>query len=300
VRRIGILLSLVGTLTLAVLTVNSGDWQEPIQPLLTAQVEWLVAALVVALSVEIVKTLRWQLLLGVEPERLSGLLALVLTARLLNALAPLRTGDIWRIGSVARAERRHLLTAGGSVFAEKVLDGVALGSLSVAALGSADSAPLPLLVAAGLLVGWGLALAAGRWSDGRAGLGRWTAELRHLRSFRVLAGAAVLTAAGVGLGLLVNLLVLRALSLPSGVMIGLIMLLAGYAVGAVPAGPGALGVFELAVATPLMAVGLTPAASVAAALTLHLVLLATVGVGGLLAVPLGWWEQHSTSSAIST
>jgi hypothetical protein len=65
------------------------------------------------------------------------------------------------------------------------------------------------------------------------------------------------------------------------------MLLAGYAVGLVPSGPAQVGVFELAVAAPLAAVGLAMPAAVTAALGLHLVLLAMLALGGLLALPLG-------------
>ena len=90
-----------------------------------------------------------------------------------------------------------------------------------------------------------------------------------------------------GFGLLVNLLVLYALGLPVTLTAGLVMLLAGYAVGLVPSGPAQIGVFELAVAAPLTVVGLAMPTAVTAALGLHLVLLAMLALGGLLALPLG-------------
>src|SRR5205823_913842 len=111
---------------------------------------------------------------------------------------------------------------------------------------------------------------------------------------RALAGG--LTVAALGLGVLVNLLVLRALDLPGSLPVGLIMLVSAYAAGVLPGAPGRPGIFELAVATPLMAHGLAAPASLAAALGLHLVLLATLVAGGVLALPLGAFGQPTRSA----
>src|SRR5947207_8850722 len=125
-RRLGILLSAASLAALMAALANT-DLGELVRPLAMAQWEWLGAALVLALTVEVAKTVRWQLLLGVDLARLPQLLALVFSARLLNAFMPFRAGDVWRIAFVARVERRHLVMAGGSVAAEKLIDGAALG-----------------------------------------------------------------------------------------------------------------------------------------------------------------------------
>lgn len=297
--RIGMIVSLLATLGLVALLAKT-DWQELIRPLLAAEPGWLLAALVTQLAVEVVKTLRWQLLLGLPAAALPELLAQVLGARLLNALAPLRAGDVWRVAFVARTQHRPLVTVGGSVLAEKLLDGAGLGALGLALLGSAGSDLVPALLLAAIALGGVVRVVGPRRPAGSpAWLERWTAELRHLGRPPVLLGVVALTVAGLGLGLLVNLLVLRGLALPSGLTAGATMLLAGYAVGVLPAGPGQLGLFELAVASPLVAAGFSPGQAVAAALALHLVLLATLALGGLLALPLGLLEQPQRRGAVA-
>ncbi|MBI4492099.1 MAG: flippase-like domain-containing protein [Chloroflexi bacterium] len=290
VRWMGVLLSLLALVALAALLGSAGDlagrssWRELVEPLVGASIGWLALAVALVLVVEVVKTVRWQLLLGVGFATLPSLLSVVLTSRLLNALAPLRAGDVWRVASAARAEGRPLLAAGSSVIVEKALDAAVLGGLSLALLWpSGVQAPLALALAAGL----GLALVLGPRLGKPARLPRWLDGVRHLRDGRVLAGAATLTLASLGLGLLANLAVLRALGLAVELAPGLVMLVAAYAAGLVPGAPGRLGVFELAVAAPLAAAGLSPGASVAAALALHVVLLASLALGGLLALPLG-------------
>src|SRR5689334_22104873 len=94
---------------------------------LSPSTDWrqLAVAIGLALSVEVVKTVRWRGLLGAPFAILPRLLTLVFGSRLLNALAPLRAGDVWRVAG-ARAERSPLVIAGGSVVVEKILDGAAL------------------------------------------------------------------------------------------------------------------------------------------------------------------------------
>jgi uncharacterized membrane protein YbhN (UPF0104 family) len=65
------------------------------------------------------------------------------------------------------------------------------------------------------------------------------------------------------------------------------MLVAGYAAGLFPSGPAQLGVFEVTVAAPLVAAGFSYPTAFSAAVTLHLVLLVMLGVGGAAAVLLG-------------
>ncbi len=289
-RQVGIVLSLVCMALLLPVLVHA-DWREVSRPLGEAQWQWLACAVALAVAVEVAKTVRWQLLLGVEPGRLPQLLALVFNARVLNALAPLRAGDVWRVVFAARIEGRHLVTVGGSVMVEKLLDAAALACLGLVVLGSVGP-DLPRTAVAGLalLVCLGIVVAR-RWHPLSPWLRQRAADFRHLRGGLVLLGASALTVIGLGLGLLVNLFVLQALDIPMSLTLGAIMLLSGYAAGLVPSAPGGLGVFELAVSTPLLALGLSPAAALAAAVGLHLVLFATLAVGGLCVLPLGLLQQ---------
>ncbi|HEX2987836.1 MAG TPA: lysylphosphatidylglycerol synthase domain-containing protein, partial [Chloroflexota bacterium] len=120
---------------------------------------------------------------------------------------------------------------------------------------------------------------------GRARFAHWAAGTGHLKDPRILVSVMALTVVGLGLGLVVNLAVLQALDLPAGTAIVLTVLVSGYAAGLLPAGPGQLGVFELAISAPLMAQGFPPASAVAAALTLHLVMLTMLLLGGALSMP---------------
>jgi GT2 family glycosyltransferase/uncharacterized membrane protein YbhN (UPF0104 family) len=284
-RWAGGVLTLASLATLGLL-VSRSDWQQLIRPLADARPEWLIAAIVLAFAVEVAKTVRWQLLLGLSFGDLPRLLALVFTARLLNILAPLRAGDLWRVASATASEGQPVLIAGGSVVAEKVLDGVALaaGGILLIWLPGHDEGWI-LLPSLALIALVTLAIGLGARMGSRTRFARWTAGTGHLKDPRLLVSMMALTVVGLGLGLAVNLAVLRALDLPAGTAIILTVLVSGYAAGLLPAGPGQLGVFELALSAPLMARGFPPTSAVAAALTLHLVMLTMLLLGGALSMP---------------
>lgn len=285
-RWVGALLSL-GAVGLLALILSRGEWAEPLERLSGVRPLWLVLALLLGLGVEVAKALRWQLLLGAEAAALPGLLATLLGSRVMNALAPLRAGDLWRVASAAGGEGRPLAVAGGSVVVEKLLDGCILGLAGLALVwsGAPDFPAGPLLPAVALA---GLAAAAAlavRKGVG-AGLLRRSGAPELWGRRRVLPGALGLSVAGMGLGLAVNLAVLEALGQPVGLAPGTAMLVSAYAVGLVPALPGQIGVFELAVSAALMGVGFPAPSAVTASLALHLVLLALLALGGVLALPL--------------
>jgi uncharacterized membrane protein YbhN (UPF0104 family) len=295
--RTGALCSLAAVVALAVLLART-DWRAMVEPLATIAPAPFLAAIALALGVEVVKTVRWQLLLGAPLTALPRLLGVVFTGRLLNVLAPLRAGDVWRVAAAAYGEQRPLVAAGGSVLVEKVLDGAGLAAISVFLLWDRSSASLVALV-----LGLGLVVALAALPLVERRLGRQTllrhgaAALAYLRNWRLLARVVALTGAGLALGTLVNLTVLRALDLPSSVQWGLVMLVAGYAAGLIPSGPAQLGVFELAVATPLSAAGLDYPVAVTAALALHLVLLLMLAVGGLVGLLLAAWSATRRPTA---
>jgi uncharacterized membrane protein YbhN (UPF0104 family) len=207
----------------------------------------------------------------------------------LNALGPLRAGDVYRVAATARREERRLLAVGAALAAEKALDAAALALIAAVVLGVASVrlgwlAPLGMIVLAG-----GALLALRRL---RRDLWVWLvarlAALQHLREPSTIAAVALATAAGMSAGLAANLAILLAVGLPVDPVGGTAMLVAGYAAGAVTALPGQLGVFEVAVLSALGAVGYEAGPALAAALLLHGVLLAMLGVGGLLLPTLVW------------
>jgi glycosyltransferase 2 family protein len=276
----------VSALAVAVLAVliARADWAEMIRSLAAANPLMLGLAIALALTVEVSKGARWLLLLGLDGRVFPRLLAVLLSGRVLNAVAPLRAGDVWRIASVAAREERPVALVAGSVMVEKLLDGSALALCGILLLGSKGLEIAGIreaaLAGAVLLAAVLLAVYAGR-RVGRHRLERWIGSATHLRDMRVMAGVLALTLAGMGLGVAVNLVALGALGLPVDAVAGAIMLLSVYALALVPSGPGQVGVFELGVSTALMGAGMPAGAAVAAAVGLHLILLGTLAIGGL-------------------
>ena len=268
------------------------DWPGLLAPLRQARLDLLLLALLAALLVELAKATRWLLLLRPPRPPLRPVLGLLLAARLLNLVAPLRAGDAWRLIVATRSPGRSVLPVGGSLLVEKALDGGALLLFGLLVLGQllADTPTrLTIAVSATLLL-IGLLTRHRAWPPW---LGRAAVELDYFRGSALLFVAAALTAAGLALGLAANLLVLAALGFTPDPVAATGMLLAGYATALIPAPPGQLGVYELAVSSPLIALGHPPSAALAAALTLHVIVLVNVAVGGLLAIPLRGWNPSA-------
>jgi uncharacterized membrane protein YbhN (UPF0104 family) len=284
VRWLGLAVS-AAAICLLLFVILSADWQAVLVPLAGAEPAWLAGAVALALLVQLLKGLRWAMLLSAGAGELPRLLALILSGQLLNALAPVRAGDLWRVFAATRTGRRGLVPSGAALVLEKILDGAGLTLIGLLTVGSLGADRWWPLLGGGLIVALGLMMIQLRrgsdWSDRLLG---YATELRHLRQPGALLAVLSLTTAGLGLGLVANLLVLQALGLPPSLQVGALMLLGGYAGGLLPAGPGQLGVFELAVAAPLLASGLSRASAVTAAVALHLVILVSLLLGGVLAL----------------
>jgi uncharacterized membrane protein YbhN (UPF0104 family) len=259
---------------------------------------------VLHLASELLRAVRWLLLLDLPRQALPEVIGLLLGSRLLNALTPLRAGDVWRTLYAVGAQGRAAATSGGALLVEKLLDAGGLGLVTLLAFGG-QAAGWPWLVA--LVVGTLAAVLLTRHvptSRLPPWLRRGLVELAHLRGRRIQGQMALLTAGGLALGLSVNLAVLAALGLAPNALHATLMMLAGYAAAVVPSPPASLGVFEAAVALPLTASGLDPGHALAAAILVHLVLLIALALGGLLALGLGLWQpgarpRHDASAPTS-
>ena len=282
---LGLLLS-AAALAVLIWILAGSDWTETAAILGQTDVGWLAMAVLIALCVPVAKTVRWRLLLGAEAP-LSWLFSLVVRARLLNAVVPLRAGDVWRVVETARTPRLGAVRALGSVAIDKMFDGAAIACLGALVVGWAGYAPALAVLAA--LVVWVVVVRGRVRLPGRR-LTRWAEEWTvwsgRLHGWPILVGALITTALGMALGLLANLAVLMALRFPVEVPTALAMLVAGYAAGAVPAVPGRFGVFEAAVAAPLVAMGVAGSEAVAVAIVLHTVVLADAALGALIGVAL--------------
>ena len=295
---VGWIVSLLA-IVLLVATFSQIEWGDVQRAFAAVQLGWLVPALVCALVVELAKTARWRLLLGASAPRYAECLAVVLASRVLNSLTPFRAGDVWRVATASNSKARSVLHAGGALGIEKAFDALGLGVLVAGLLtfgrGSGSWSPAASIGAVGLISLIGLGSMVLLVRSGWVGLvgDERRAKLQPLRDELSMLGiglswrATVLTALGIGAGLAVNLAALTALGLPGGLGAATAMLLAGYAAGLVPAGPGQIGVYEVAVAAPLMAGGLARPDALAAAIAVHAVLVVTLLVGGVIALGLG-------------
>src|SRR5262245_34772708 len=119
-------------------------------------------ALAVLASVELAKTMRWRTLFGaVRPPFVACLRALV-AGQLTNALAPLRAGEVVRLGVIA-AQGGAVVPATAALATAKTIDALCLAAIASAVVGTAvaGGTATGLAVAAGLLLA-GLALASPR------------------------------------------------------------------------------------------------------------------------------------------
>jgi uncharacterized membrane protein YbhN (UPF0104 family) len=300
VRWFGVLFSIVSVLLIVALFARS-DPHQLLEALSRAQFSWLLAAIGLVFTIEVGKAWRWQLLLGVERTAFGMLLSLLFHARLLNALAPFRAGEVWRVAATSAGSTGAVPRSVGSIVVEKGLDAAALGVIGVATVGAVRTpccGEMSALGGSALALGVLGALMGLAWfgvgrtrglsasSVGRRFTQLWVLARRAAPERGTLLAVILFTVAAHGLGLFANLAVLRALEIQGGLAAAAIMLLSGYAAGLLPSGPGQIGVFELAVATPLAAAGMPPVDAFAAALLLHATLLWTFALGALTTA--GW------------
>lgn len=279
----------IASIAITAMMMRGSDWNDLWSPLATADLRWLGVALMLALLVEVGKTVRWQILLGNGPP-FRFLIAALFTSRLLNALTPMRAGDVWRVAAGRPQISRGMLAAGAAVLTEKLLDAVALAIIGLVLLKTLSRGGLVLMLAAGCILALAVLTFAARGrlpAQFNQKIDECGAQLEHLRSRHILLKACFWTAAGMCGGAAVNALVLESLHVPIRIMPVLVMLVGGYTAGLVPSAPARLGVFELAVSAPLVSSGFATNESLLVALGLHVVILGSMLSGGLVALGIG-------------
>lgn len=222
-----------------------------------------------------VRTARWRfLLVGMHTVPMSALARLVLIGYLGNSLAPLRFGDVLRVGLAARLFRLPTLEAAGSVIAERLIDTAALAVVIVIAVVSLQG-PGWLVNTAGLIaIGCGAAILGAHLASPIAG--RLSYRLRKqpgaLATVRIHAGrlgravraTPSRSAAAGGLSILAWVIDgltfwMCAQSLGLDVSWPVTTVVAGTAAlgMAAPSGPAAIGTFELAGSAAGVALGMS-------------------------------------------
>jgi uncharacterized membrane protein YbhN (UPF0104 family) len=252
----------------------------------------------------LVRAARWRLLLGRgrDGARLPFLLVLraLLIGYLGNAALPARLGEAARAGVVSRASNRAFGAVLGTVLLERLIDLVALAVLVLVA---SVFAPVPALVVnvAAVTIAIGIAgglvlVVAGRRLGGAASANpvgfraRGVAFGQHLLAGAVNPGRGVILAAGgLSLGgwlLDAGLFLAAAASLGIALPVGSAVIIdaAGALATALPAAPGYVGTYDLAVSAVGAGLGLEPAKAVALAAVVHAMVLVPIALAGAIAL----------------
>ena len=300
-----------GTVGIAVSVVaiwillQSVDVAAAFDVLRTASPAWIGVMLVTATVDVAARGGRWQALLKpIARIPYRRVLGYTYIGYLANNVLPARLGELYRSHALGEGEGVSRTTVLGTVVVERVVDTVmvvAIAALAVVVLsvrGVMSSAVLLGLAFVSLLViGLGLGMAAHRLPGaGRVAeiIARWPRVLELARRLReglavagkprALAGAvafsAVAWAASTGTFLAAGQAVGVELSLAQAAL-----LTSGVAlVTIIPSGPGYVGTFELTVVGIAEGFGISRDDAFALGLLVHLVILATTSIGGVIAM----------------
>ena len=218
--------------------------------------------------------------------------ALVPVGYMGNVVLPARGGELLRIfllAGRADARRREVL---GSIVSERLLDAATLALLFVvltfAGIAGSPLGDEPALVAAGVIVGGLVALAAYVALRGRGRFERFAARVRpvaHATGRLVGRRGALLATGTIGIWLLEGLifwLVAGSLELDVGFVEGVFLLVLSAFFSLVPAAPGYVGTFDAAVVFGLQALSVTGGQAVAYAVLVRFVLFVPITAVGLI------------------
>lgn len=301
---LGIAISLIAL----VLVVRNVDVAAAWEVMRTAQPQWVALLVTFILGDIALRAVRWRALLApvaVVPLRTTT--ASLLVGYLANNILPARLGEVVRshdLGTRTGISRSTIL---GTIVVERVVDTVVVVSIAAVAIlvlsvrGIVASAVLAgLALTALLVVGVALGIAAHRLPGAgrmRAFVSRWPRVREVLRRLRT--GLAVASdARAMALAVLLTLgswsftvLAFAAAAQAVGVepTIGQAALLAAGTnlATAIPAGPGYVGTFELAVVTIAASVGIGAEEALAFGLLVHVATLLITSAGGAIAFATG-------------
>ncbi|MEO0770809.1 MAG: lysylphosphatidylglycerol synthase transmembrane domain-containing protein [Cyanobacteria bacterium J06649_4] len=254
-----------------------------------------------------VRAIRWRTLLGNKGLTLSfgRVFSALMIGYLANTVLPARAGDLVRVYDLADDKALPLSWVLSTVFVERVLDMAAI--ILVLAV-SALTAPLPdwlwngaLMLAIATAMGIGVLVVLGiagerlitaalrpfeKKAPKLAGIAKqsiveFSRGLRQLRSIRVLTSFFVATAALWVLEIGLVLVVAGAFSLPLSELDAAILMLCSLFSSLIPALPGQIGTFELAMVTGLDFLGYSGPTALPFAFMLHLLLLGGTAMIGI-------------------
>jgi Lysylphosphatidylglycerol synthase TM region len=262
-----------------------------------------LAALAFLMTVELAKAARWAALLGPNRPSYVHCLQALVSGQLTNMFAPLRAGDAVQVGVIA-VRGGAMAPAAATLVGIKLLDAcvlvlIASSIFGASALGASAAwvvvgAAAVCAVAGVAIVGTGgqiqLMLLRLPLAE-RVGIRHLPDVAAALRSHRVLLVVGMTSAAAWCAGLLANAAVLSAVGIPPTFDLAARVLVAGYAVGVLPAPPARIGVFETGVALALTSGGVAPLPALAAGVTLHVAQFVEVGLLILTSTAVRRWSR---------
>ena len=283
--------------------IRAVDIGEALQVLATASPAWIGVMLVTSIVDIGARGARWRALLApIAPLRYRRVLGYTYIGYLANNVLPARLGELYRSHALGEGEGVSRPTVLGTVVVERVVDTVmvvAIAALAVLVLsvrGVMQSAVLLGLAFVALIV---IALGLGMAAHRLPGASRVTAIIakrprlldlaRRLQEGLQVAGkprpvaiallfsavawaASTMTFLAAGQAIGVQLTVAQGALLTSGVAL----------VTIVPSGPGFVGTFELTVVAIADQLGIPRDAAFALGLLVHVMILATTTVGGVI------------------
>ena len=316
-----------GTLGIAISVVaiaillKSVDIGAAFDVLRTASPAWIAVMLVTTTVDVAARGARWRTLLApIAPLPYRRVLGYTYIGYLANNVLPARLGELYRSHALGEGEGVSRTTVLGTVVVERIVDTVMVVAIAAVAVlvlsvrGVMSSAVLLGLAFVSLLViALGIGMAAHRLPGaGRVAaiVARWPRVLelaRRLReglavaqrpgtlvaalafsAFAWAASTGTFLAAGQAVG--VELTVAQAALMTSGVAL----------VTIIPSGPGYVGTFELTVVEIAAGFGISRDAAFALGLLVHLMILATTSVGGVVALLAGRRRREAAEAAAET
>lgn len=290
------------------LVVRSVDVAAAWQTLKTAQPQWIAVLIGFVILDVLFRAVRWHVLLApLAPVPIKTTLASLQVGYLANNVLPARLGEVVRahdLGTRTTLSRSAIL---GTIVIERVVDTfvvVAIASVAILVLsvrgivasavlvGLAVTALLVVIVAAGIAAHRlpGAARVAEfleRWPRAKAALIRLREGLAVASNARTVGLAVVLSIASWSCTVLAFAAAAQAVGVEPTIGQAALLAAGTNLATAIPAGPGYVGTFELAVVTIATSVGIDREAALAFGLLVHLATLLVTSVGGAIVLIFG-------------
>lgn len=291
-----------------ILVVRSVDLAAAWDALKSAQPGWLLVMVAFICTDILIRAVRWRLLLTpIGHVRLIDSLAAMLVGYLANNVLPARLGEIVRSHEMGERSGLSKVAILGTIVVERVVDTLVVVIIAAVAIlvlsvrGVVASAVLVGLAVTGLLVvGIFVGLVAhrlpgadrasallNRWPRVHGMLVRLRAGLAVARHGRVMAGAVVLTLVAWSCTVLAFTAAAQSVGVQPTMGQAALLAAGTNLATAIPAAPGYVGTFELAVVTIAASVGIDRESALAFGVLVHVASLLITSIGGAMALLAG-------------